>query len=73
MIDLRHLFGNGIDFAAGPRPLVLNPFGECHTGAPYVIAGRNTAVYSCLALFNVALNVEAATLVYAIVCEVIFA
>lgn len=51
-----------INFAAGPKPLALVSFGECHTEAPYVIAGRTTAVYTCLSLLNVAPHVEAVTL-----------
>lgn len=36
----------------------LASFGFCHTVDPYVIAGRTIAVYACLALANVAPQVE---------------
>ena len=66
VIDLRHLFCNIANFATSPVPFLRDSFGKCHTGASYVIAGRTTAVYTCLALFSVAPHVEVATLVRAI-------
>lgn len=51
--------------------LTRTSFDEYLTGAPYVIAGGTTAVYTCLALLIVALHVEAATLFKAIVCEAV--
>ena len=64
VIDLRHLFCNNVaKLATSPVRFLRGSFGKCHTGAPYVIAGRTTAVYTCLALFNVAPHVEVAILV----------
>lgn len=49
------------------RPVVFISLGGCHTEAPYVIAGRTTAVHNCLALLSLTSEVQAATLVHAIV------
>ena len=73
VIALKHLFCSTVSFATGVVPRSRMSFGEYHTGEAYVIAGRTTAVYTCRALFSVALHVEAATLVKASVCLVILA
>ena len=41
---LKHLFCSVASFATGAVPLSRIYFGEYHTGEPYVIAGRKTAV-----------------------------
>lgn len=71
VIDLRHSFCSIVSVVTGSVPFPRMSIGECHTEAPYVIAGRTTAEYTCLALFSVAPHVEAATLVRAIVCVAI--
>lgn len=73
VIGHRHLFCNVVSLATGPRPLVLVSFVERHIAVLYVIAGRTTAVYTCLALFNVTSHAEATILVYTIGCEICFA
>lgn len=59
VIVRRHLFCSVVNLATGPRPFVLVSFGECHTAALYVMAGRTAAVYTCLALFNVTFHTGA--------------
>lgn len=61
-----------MSLAAGPGPFIFISFGVCQITAPYAIAGRTTAVYTCRALLNVAPHVDAATLVNAIDCADIF-
>ena len=73
VIDLRHLFCKEKSFAAGLSLLILVSLDECYTVAPYIIAGQTMAVYIYLALLRVTSQVEAATLVRAIVCVIIFA
>lgn len=46
--------------------------GSCHTACPNTIVGRITALYTCLALRNVAPQVEAVVRVRARVCFAIF-
>lgn len=66
VIDLKPMFCSAVIFATGAAPLSRISFAEYHTEA-YVMAGRTTAVYTCLALLSVALHVEPAILVRAIV------
>lgn len=73
VIALKYLFCSIVSFATGAVPLPRISFGEYNTGEPYAIARRTTAVYTCLALFNDAPHVEAATLVKASFCVVILA
>ena len=67
MINRKHLFFRVFNLAAGPKPLVFVPFGECYTDAPYTIAGLLQQCIPVPALLNVAPHVEAAILVRAIV------
>lgn len=53
-VDRKHLFYSVVCLTTSPRPFVLAPFGVCYTAALYVIAERISAVYTCLAVFNVA-------------------
>ena len=73
VVDLRHLFYSVVSFPTCAMPLSRTSFGVYHTAAPYVIAGRTKAVHTCLALFNVAPHVDAATLVKADDCELVYA
>lgn len=68
MIDRRHFFCRVVSLAAGPKPFVLVPFGECHTAAPY-----HSSVYLTSLIRGKPLHVEAAILVNVNVCELIFA
>lgn len=72
VIDRRHFFCETDIFAAEQVLLSRISLGDCHTEAPYVIAVRTTAVYTCRALLKIAPHVEAATLISAIDCEAIF-
>ena len=68
VIDRKHLFCTALStWLRVLGLLVLVPFGECYTDAPYTIAGHTTAVQTCLALLNVASHVETVNLVRAIV------
>lgn len=53
VIDIRHSFCSIVSVVTGSVPFLRISIGECHTEAPYVIAGRTTAEYTCLALFSV--------------------
>lgn len=73
VIDRRHSFCSVVNFP-DPGLLFVSPLvSATHRLLMYVIARPNTAVYTCLALFNAAPHVEVVTLVSAIVFKAIFA
>lgn len=55
-IERRHLLCLTVSLLVGVD--LLASCDVCHVVDPYVIAGRATAVYTCLALVNVAPQVE---------------
>ena len=59
---LRHLFWVNASLVARPLLFAGESLVECQVLAPYVMAGRTIAVYSCLAFRKVAPHVDAVAL-----------